>query len=922
MFIIVAGANFYRFSTSTTDENLFRAPPSHLYVTTSFPTLNQSRASHPSNPNAAIDSVKIGDILFSVDHQRVKTVAQFEKITHPLPHDSEITFGILRISEGERYNFLVRKSALPDSFLTDLPNCVLVYHVTPGGASDLADLRVGDLIYRINGEAFSTTNEADFILRGVESGKTILYDVIRNNKKIVVPVTLAKFGLQLAVFSFFLVGLVYWGTGAFIALSKPHILAARLLGLGFMCFGFFMMVLLAQRDVVFDVFAKLRTVMALGAFLFGFVLWGHSKYYFPLEQPQIQTRRGQTLAPYLMATGFLLVFVAMIYLNVDSKLAVRIVFWSAGALILGYSFLFDLIYRKQRSTQYKKIKRPLGWLSFSACILAAVTGYLIISTGEPRQFGLIGFYFLIIPVAYLYSIARFQLLEMKLRVRKNVQYSIASTLWVIAMSSVLVKLLLALPSLDLNIPNIQFTGTSFVVLDIPPDPRLHDFWEKLLIMVFALGLALVFWRLGKMGQGVLERLFNRRAYDINRATSELAEVMATKLGMKELARGVVEKLAKLMQLKRIGIMFFRDQKSCCCQEAHGFDGTEWEVFCVTVSDKLIHEIQKFRSESRFSIDYLPYGIKEDLLREGFRHLIPIRFKDKLVGTFIIGEKLSESPLHLEDLSFLAAVAKQASIAIENAFLHEELTEQERLKHELKIARRIQMASLPQTTPQVDGLEIAGISIPALEVGGDYFDYLNGVSAGVTVIVGDVSGKGTSAALYMSKVQGIIRSLHGFNLSPGELFVRANQLLFQDLEKKSFITAIGAFIDPGKRKLVLARAGHLPLFYFSFVAKEVSLLTPRGLGLGLDGAEVFASELEESEISYQAGDVFLLVTDGVTEAQTAAGGEFGEDKLIEVLSANAALDANNIRDRVLAEVRYFLDDELPHDDQTVVVVKAL
>ncbi|MFQ5676492.1 MAG: PP2C family protein-serine/threonine phosphatase [bacterium] len=397
--------------------------------------------------------------------------------------------------------------------------------------------------------------------------------------------------------------------------------------------------------------------------------------------------------------------------------------------------------------------------------------------------------------------------------------------------------------------------------------------------------------------------------------------MATKVGLEELARGIAERLAKVMQLKRVGVMFFRDDGTCC-QEASGFDGRQWGSFCLRSGAALVAEMQKFKSESRFSTDYLSADLKAEFHKYGFRHIIPIRFKNRLVGTFIIGEKLSESPLHLEDLTFLGAVAKQASVSIENAFLYDELTEQERLKHELEIARRIQLASLPQETPQIAGLDIAGSSIPALEVGGDYYDYLNGVSQSITVIVGDVSGKGTSAALYMSKIQGILRSLHEFNLTPKELFVRANQLLCRDLEKKSFITAIGTFIDSSKRSLILARAGHLPLFYYHAKSSKVELITPKGLGLGLDRAEVFASELEEKTIAYQPGDVFLLVTDGITEARTAKGGEFGEEKLAGILASNFRAGADEIRDRVLSEVEQFAENTLPHDDQTIVVVKAV
>ena len=288
---------------------------------------------------------------------------------------------------------------------------------------------------------------------------------------------------------------------------------------------------------------------------------------------------------------------------------------------------------------------------------------------------------------------------------------------------------------------------------------------------------------------------------------------------------------------------------------------------------------------------------------------------------LTGEKRSESPFHQDDLEFLTSIAKQASVAIENAFLYEELAEQERLKHELEIARQIQLASLPQTTPIMDGLEIDGVSIPALEVGGDYFDYLNGQPDEITVIVGDVSGKGTSAALYMSKVQGILRSLHGFNPSPRDLFIHANTLLCKDLEKKSFITAIGGFFNSKSHSMRLARAGHLPLYYYNSKTEAVESVTPKGLGLGLKNSTIFSAQLEEKKIKYRAGDVFLFITDGITEAQNEQGEEFGEERVSLILKNNHHLPPHEIRNAYFSALERFATDSYQHDDQTLVVVKV-
>ena len=130
----------------------------------------------------------------------------------------------------------------------------------------------------------------------------------------------------------------------------------------------------------------------------------------------------------------------------------------------------------------------------------------------------------------------------------------------------------------------------------------------------------------------------------------------------------------------------------------------------------------------------------------------------------------------------------------------------------------------------------GVSVPAQEVGGDYFDYLDGNDGQLTVMIGDVSGKGTSAALYMSKLQGIVRSLHGFDLAPRQLFVRTNDLLGRDMERRSFVTVLGAFFDSPARTLTVARGGHLPLYQWVAATGAVRRWLPRGLGLGLTASE--------------------------------------------------------------------------------------
>jgi len=422
-----------------------------------------------------------------------------------------------------------------------------------------------------------------------------------------------------------------------------------------------------------------------------------------------------------------------------------------------------------------------------------------------------------------------------------------------------------------------------------------------------------------VGQRLLDRKYHRTQFDYKRAAREIADVLATKLSMTDLARGLVDALLDLLRIRSAGLLVFRDGRTCCCDAASGVSDGSWHEFACGLDARFADALSGVTDALR--VENVPADLAAPLEAMQFEYIIPIRAKGVLSGAILVGRKLSETPHSAEDLAFLSGLAQQVSVSIENAFLYENLAEQERMRHELSIARQIQMSSLPSVTPQIPGLDISGLSIPALEVGGDFFDYLDGSGRDLMVIVGDVSGKGTSAALYMSKVQGILRSLHQFGLAPQELFLRANRLLCADLQKNSFITASAALFLPQQRLVKLVRAGHLPVFIYRLSTGLVERIVPHGLGLGLSDAAIFASELEERTQSYADGDILVLITDGVTEARDPAGQEYGEDRLTEVIRSAAALTAQEIRDRVVADLAAFGGGEDPHDDQTVVVVRT-
>jgi sigma-B regulation protein RsbU (phosphoserine phosphatase) len=248
-------------------------------------------------------------------------------------------------------------------------------------------------------------------------------------------------------------------------------------------------------------------------------------------------------------------------------------------------------------------------------------------------------------------------------------------------------------------------------------------------------------------------------------------------------------------------------------------------------------------------------------------------------------------------------------------------EKQRLDDELRIAREIQKSLLPMQPPPIPGLTIADLCEPAREVGGDYYDFFQLGPRQLGVLIADVSGKGTSAALYMAELKGLMLALSHSEPSPRRLLLTVNHLLAEHLDNRSFITATYAVIDLDQMTLTCARAGHTPLVVVSGGASEV--VTPSGMVMGLrlpGAAERFDAVLEEHQRSLVPGDLIVLYTDGITEAMDEAGELFGDAALARVLSGPAGADAAAVRERVVREVRAFVGTAEPQDDMTMVVVK--
>lgn len=300
-------------------------------------------------------------------------------------------------------------------------------------------------------------------------------------------------------------------------------------------------------------------------------------------------------------------------------------------------------------------------------------------------------------------------------------------------------------------------------------------------------------------------------------------------------------------------------------------------------------------------------------------VVPIISSSKAYGAVYVVNELANS---MEDVtvSSLTSFAEQTGIALENAQLIKNSIEVERYREQLKIAQEVQQKLLPQSLPSDQAIEFVARSENAYEVGGDYFDVVRPRPGLYRVAVGDVSGKGTTAAFYMAEIKGIFHALAQLDLSPREFVTTANQALSECMQPGFFMTLTYLQIDTTLRQVQMIRAGHCPTLYYQADCQKVSMLRNGTLGLGIVRNASYNRYLREVDtFTYQPGDVMVLYTDGINEARSTDGEEFGYERLQTVIEQHYQQGAEQMADAVVSSVKDFASSDL-QDDYTVLIIR--
>jgi hypothetical protein len=466
---VLAAITFYQIATRPTDENLFTDPQSSLYITKNVQADLLVGKKGPTD-----NELHLGDLIIAVDKMPVMNRdGQLRELARTPDTTTEIM--IYRYNTGDKRLYRIAKYQLTEAVVRDIGPTARVITVTPGGASDRAGMLVGDLILRINGKNFKNSTEADRILAEGQVGKDLIYDVLRDNEVLSLHVTIAAIGVAFPVLVSTFSGLVFFAMGIFLGLVRPRYVAARLNSLTFISFGYFIIVVLIRRGYILSTFDIVRNITMVIVLYFAVALMIHASHYFPKERPELLARKWIRWIAYAIAV-----------VGIVATFPLKDVGFFGGLLLLVvYSVVITIVFRKQASEEYKRLNKVVRGASLIAAGGSILCTIFLLYRFQSQDLGYITFPLILVPLGHLYAIGRYRLMGLDLRIRRNVQYILVTIAWVAIVGVVAFRILFWLQGAQLPIPNIHLTSSSVEVLDSPLQPEQRIWLEKGILMLLS-----------------------------------------------------------------------------------------------------------------------------------------------------------------------------------------------------------------------------------------------------------------------------------------------------------------------------------------------------------------------------------------------------------------------------------------------------
>jgi len=767
------------------------------------------------------------------------------------------------------------------------------------GRGEKAGIKVGDKVLAVDGKYLENSTDIKKILSSKKTGEIVNYLIKRDNSTFIAKVEVYKY-FHLIFFIFYLLGMGFLINGFIVGYSRPKDISSII---------FFLMGITASLG--FNLYGGVVNYTGIHTFLWynytiGTIFFAPLFFHFFTLFPVKYVFRYRLFVLLFVYTYTILIYGGLSFLRGNENELILLI-----TQILGYSplifLLFGILLFVNSFFQIKdsKLRKQLSIIFFG--IISGFLGFFyyffifsyFISTNEMSiLYRLPTLLVLAIPISFGYSIFKYKILDTEKIVKKSASVLIISTLIVISyFSFVFIFEQFLLDNLGTN---RQIISIATVVIMI----FIFDYFNKKLRVL------------------IDKKLYSAR-YNYRKALSDFTEELPSIKNINDIFTKITSSIADTMNANYVKVWIFKSSYTSelladikndkNIEYSDNYSDAVNEIFGKDFIPRLLYKPQLS------GLNYSTYTF--EIIRVNDVVLcIPVFFKQNLICAICLGHKPENTIYSEEDIDLLMTLSSQLSVALENSRLRIQELKNIKLQEELQIAKNIQMGLLPKTMNFSQRLDISGITIPAMEIGGDFFDIIKVTENKIFVIVADVSGKGIPAAIYMSKIQAMTQLASRMYNSPREILIELNRKIYPKLGRDTFVTMVLGLFELDKNTVRIARAGHNPVILSC--NGKIEMLNSKGIGLGLDSDIIFKNTLEEITLPLEKNKVFLFYTDGINEAMNKNKDEFSIERIKVIIEENIGKSSNEMQDSLLKAVHSFKGNYIQNDDITSLIIKVL
>ena len=777
-----------------------------------------------------------------------------------------------------------------------------------------AGIRDGDQLIAIDGKKIYDALQAQSIINSFEYGDYAAYTYLRGGKEFTTKVYMKKL-VQFERFAVSLSALFWMLIGFIVLTAKPDGRIHKLFY--YLCVVTVLSTLAAYFpmhggfDTFYNEFGFFSVIIG-SLWLIGFLSVPFAANYFIWNFPStFKFAKKNWVRKIIIYTPWILflIFFILGYLSFNRIINDFPLYYSINIyeyINIGGSIavLIALIFQYRR-IKIKVKRKPILLMLIAVLFGLAIAFYIgrIAPAISDNIFNSPEYYtpiilIVLVPLIFAYAIFKYQLMDVSVVVKNTIIYGTAT---------------------------VTVAAIYFIIIYVAGQSISSLFGvenQGIIAGIFFIIFALVFQSTKDKFQNFLTKRFYPEQFAYQKVLIDLSNELAIVAGLDNILKLMKKTFVNALKINTFGILVRDKEGNLILVDSVGMGNEQ----CVITESRIIQFLkEKYLITKYPSIEQadfktvFPDEKAERLIAEGIYTIIPMMVKSKIVGLLLFGLKHSGSHFAGKDLELLWAAANQAAISIENARLYKTEVEKQKIERDLDLARKIQQGLLPQCIPNMNGLDICGEMIPAMQVGGDYYDLIQISDSKLFVVVGDVSGKGLSASLYMTKLQTMIKLNCSDGKSPKEILTDINRRIYSEMDKSWFVTITLALFDLEKQTVKFCRAGHMPVLQAT--NGTVQAYRTQGLGVGIEAGIVFDKSLVEEEIKLSPGQIYAFFTDGVTEAMNEQNELFGDDNLNAILKNKTKARSTDIVNEIWTSVKNFRGEAEVNDDMTMVVVKV-